>query len=354
MVRYVSFIVVICLFFGCSNDKSGNEKAFYYWKTSYRFSEKDRTMMQKMSVDKFYLRFFDVKIDRISGKAIPVGKLRIRKGEIYHKNYVPCVFIDNNVIKKLSEDKLTTLARNIVIEVKSIAKKIALEIDKNDTISTNYYRELQIDCDWSAKSKEKYFFFIKTLKKIVDNTNISVTLRLWQLKNKKLAGIPPADRAMLMCYSTGNPRNYFIDNSLANYEEIEKYVKGQTYPLQLDVALPIYSWAILFRNRDFKKIVRNFNFKDADSDTALFKHLRKNRYFIKKDTVLFDYFLRYGDELRLESFDKTEMQKLIKLLKREKLKLDNSVVSFFSWDSIYIKNHGYEEINKYYSDFINR
>ncbi len=354
MKKYLLILILIFLYSSCYNDKKGNEKAFYYWKTNYNFSENDQKMMQKLSVDKLYLRFFDVRIDKASGKAIPVGRLRVKEGAIYPKNYVPCVFITNDVIKKLSEDKLETLAVNITKEIDFIAKNIASATRPNDTINTNYYTELQIDCDWSVSSKKKYFFFIKKIRNIVSNKKISVTLRLWQLKNKKLAGIPPADRAMLMCYSTGNPRNYLIDNSLANYEEIKKYVKGQTYPLQLDVALPIYSWAILFRNRGFKKIVRNFTFKDAESDTSLFKHLRKNRYFVKKDTVLFDYFLRYGDELRLESFDKTEMQKLIKLLKREKLKLNNSVVSFFSWDSIYIKNHGYEEINKYYSDFINR
>ncbi len=352
-MKYLSLIVVILFFCSCSEEEKNNTKAFYYWKTNYNFSEQDKEMVKNLQVDKFYLRFFDVRINKSLGKAVPVGKLTFNNKKKYPYNYVPCVFITNDVIKKLTNEELKTLASNITGEIDYIARKINLSEQDSSLSAQSLYNEIQIDCDWSIKSKDKYFFFLENLQKIIPNKKITVTLRLWQLKNKKAAGIPPVDRVMLMCYSTGNPRNYDIDNSLANYKEIEKYVKGQSYPLQLDIALPIYSWAILFRNRTFKKIVRNFNFRDAQSDTSLFKHIKNNRYFVKKDTVMFDFYLRYGDELRLESFDKEEMYKLIKLLKSEDLKLNNSVISFFSWDSTYIKNHGYENINAYYNSFIN-
>ncbi len=336
--NFTVLIITIMLLASCSAKKANNTKAFYYWKTRYKLSEHDKELIKKLKFDKC--------------KIIPVGKLRFNNTEKYPYKYVPCVFITNEVIKKLSQEELNLLAIRINKEVEYIADKISLKKENKDSLTVSLYDELQIDCDWSVSTKDKYFFFLKKIRKNAINKKISVTLRLWQLKNKKLAGIPPVEKAMLMCYSSGNPKDYDIENSLANYNEIKKYIKGQSYPIELDIALPIYSWAILFRNRQFKTIVRNFNFKDAQSDTSLFKQIGKNRYFVKKDTVMFDYYVRYGDELRLENFNKNEMSKLIKLLKSEDLKLNNSVISFFSWDSTYIENHGYKNINEYYDNFV--
>lgn len=345
----ISFVI---FFVSCSHEHTNTQKAFYYWKTNYKFNTKDRELAEKMKVDKFYLRFFDIKWNSDRNQAIPVGELTINNNAIYPKNYVPCVFITNDVMIKSSKDELKSIAKKLVDKINYMAKKINLLQENNKVENKKFYKELQIDCDWSIKSKENYFYFLKKLKKIVENKEISVTLRLWQLKHKQKSGIPPVDRVMLMCYSTGNPKNYKIDNSLASYNEIEKYVKGQSYDLPTDIALPIYSWAVLFRNRSFKSIIRSLNFDNVKSDTALFAHIHKNRYFFKKDTVMFDNYIRYGDEIRLESFDKTEMNKLINLLHKENFKLSNSVISFFSWDSTYIKNHGYENINAYYSNII--
>ncbi|NJO92849.1 MAG: hypothetical protein HC831_30680 [Chloroflexia bacterium] len=223
-----------------------------------------------------------------------------------------------------------------------------------DSIALPPIQEIQIDCDWTPKSKENYFYFLNELKTINQEKEISVTLRLWQLKYQDKAGIPPVEKVMLMCYSTGNPQEYNIDNSLASFEAIKPYVENQSYDLHVDIALPVYSWSVLFRNKKFKGIIRDLDPEIVKQDTFLFQRLKENLYLFKTDTVIENTYIRYGDEIRLESFSQTDMDKLIKLLKKEKLHNSGSTISLFSWDTTYIKNYGYENIESYYNNLIIR
>ncbi|WP_449399704.1 hypothetical protein [Chryseobacterium wanjuense] len=55
--------------------------------------------------------------------------------------------------------------------------------------------EIQIDCDWTAGIRDDYFKFLKELKK-VSGKEITCTLRLHQVKDKNLTGIPPVEKSI--------------------------------------------------------------------------------------------------------------------------------------------------------------
>jgi hypothetical protein len=355
------YLIISCLFLSsiCNTAIENNSRAFYYWKTTYQFNKQEQDIVNKLAINKFYVRFFDIDWSTIRQEAIPIAELNIDYGQVYPKNYVPCVFITNTVMLKSTNQQLKLLASRINSKINKIEKDFSSYYSYNqtndyDSIALPPVKEIQIDCDWTPNSKENYFYFLNELKKSIPEKEISVTLRLWQLKYQEKAGVPPADRVMLMCYSTGNPKEYNIENSLANFESIQPYIKNQSYDLPVDIALPLYNWAILFRNRKFKGIIRDLNPQIVKQDTFLFKKIKQNHYFFKTDTVLENTYIRYGDEIRLESFSKNDMEKLIELLNKEKLHNSKSTISFFSWDTTYIKNYGYENIKNYYNNLIIR
>lgn len=354
MFKY-KVVLFLLLVQQCSTPDSNNELAFYYWKTQLSFNEQELQLAEKMKVDKFYLRFFDVDWSEMQKQPIPLGGLNINYEAKPPDYFVSCIYITNTVIQKCSNKDLDLLAKRIKKKSEKIAESIdsyakyaRYEYDKMPDSTVIKWNEIQIDCDWTPKTKDKYFYFLEQLKKEMVGKTLSATLRLWQLKYQEKAGIPPVDKVMLMCYSTGNPKEYNIHNSLATYDDIAVYIEGQTYQLPMDFALPIFHWAVLFRDQKFKGLLRDIDLETVKSDTINFAPIDSNRYYFKSDTVIGNTYIRYGDEIRLESLSKPDMSKLIALLKDGKLKTNESTISFFSWDASYLKNYTDEDIWDYY------
>jgi hypothetical protein len=88
-------------------------------------------------------------------------------------------------------------------------------------------------------------------------TRLSATIRLHQYKFPDRTGVPPADRGLLMFYNTGDIHDPDEPNSIFQPAAAEKYLHGAPprYPLPLDVALPVFSWTLIYRDGDLWKIV---------------------------------------------------------------------------------------------------
>jgi hypothetical protein len=358
MAKYLVFIFFLFSFMHCSTNQE-NYRAFYYWKTNFALSETEKQLSNDFGVKTFYIRFFDVDWSTMRNEAVPVGILNTWNSQRFPDKFVPCVFITNTVLLKSSQEQLDTLAKRIHVKVNEIAESLVSNqqwspdsawVVKNGLVKQNWH-EIQIDCDWTEKSKENYFYFLKRIKELSNGKQISVTLRLWQLKYQEKAGIPPADRVMLMCYSTGNPGEYQIENSIATFDAIKPYIQGQEYSIPVDFALPIYSWAVLFRNKKYKGILRNLDMHTVQNDTVGYQSLNKSLFRFKSDTVIGNDYIRFGDEIRLESLSEKDMKKLVKWLAGSSLFTKGSTVSFFAWDTLYIQNYGKENIQKYFDGF---
>ena len=74
------------------------------------------------------------------------------------------------------------------------------------------------------------------------------------------------------------------------------------------MALPTFSWGILFRYKKFNSILNNITI-DELSDTLVFKRESNNYYKVKNDMQFhYDTYLRAGDEIRFENIDSKLLQ----------------------------------------------
>ncbi len=362
-------------------------RSFYYWKTSYDFSDKDKAYADSLHIQKMYIKCFDIDWSENAAKAVPVGVLNTTSYmHLPFEKVIPCIYILNIVMEKSSEFELFELAQKIGEKLSQTFSDFANSYTYTKTTGwddpvyaegnkyTQHERdiilnridstkdamkkdwlwqanEIQFDCDWTEKSKENYFYFLKKIKELFPDKTISCTLRLWQYNNRKIAGTPPVDRCMLMCYSVGNPRRYDGKNSIANAEDMKAYLVKSKYSLPLDIALPVFSWGVLFRNGHFKGILHDADLATIQKDTANFEHLTGNFYRYLTDTVIENTYVRYGDEIKIERIDSTELSSITSLISSSIDLSGKTGIAFFSWDTTYIKQYGINNLKKYYNSF---
>ncbi len=372
LIVIISFSIISC---GKKDDKFIH--SFYYWKTEFSMNSKDYEIMKQLNVKHFYIKYLDVDWSTTYNAPVPIGEMsNVYKSEVQLDNITPCVFITNTVMSKCNNAELDDLARKIKRKIDGLnadfestytygiydrmtkgqrkdsiyklADSVRNESEKRWRANQS---EIQIDCDWTEATREKYFYFLKQIKKQFPEKKISCTLRLWQYKYSEKAGIPPVDKCLLMCYSVTNTKDIKQTNSIATYNDVKSYFGNTSYPIHLDIALPIYSWAVLFRNGQFKNLIGNMESLNYQTDTLVYRKIADNRYLFKRDTVIGDIYLRYGDEIRVEQLSDNELNKIVDLI-QSKIKINKDTkISFFSWDTTYIKHYGIENIKKYYNQF---
>lgn len=338
-------ILLFILLNSCNNNEYrgvDEQNSFCYWKTSLSFYLNDSELLTETSANHIYLRYFDVGWDPISKQAKPISTLSNRYDSIPVAKITPSIFLSNNVFISSSKNDLDTLAHNIKKRIENVnLNSIRDSLEKK-------YNEILIDCDWSQKSKENYFYFLNKLKTEIPDKHITSTLRLWQYKNPEISGIPPVDRVLLMCYNIESANNYEVENSIVSIDEIKKYTKGVSYPLKIDIALPIFSWGVLFRDQKFKGIVRDISSRDYLNSNQ-YEKISDNRFRLKEEMVIGNFFARPGDEIRIEMLSKEELKELASYLLSEVKTDKHSRITFFSWNKTFINNYGTNEIKDIYN-----
>ena len=125
---------------------------------------------------------------------------------------------------------------------KDLAEKVVLRIHQmNETNNINNVHEIQIDCDYTSKSRATYYQFLETIKSQLSTIHyqLSTTIRLHQLSMPA----PPVDYGTLMVYNTGDPRKWQERNPILDYRDVYPYLKHlDQYALPLAVAYPVYQW----------------------------------------------------------------------------------------------------------------
>ena len=317
-------LLYLFLIFGSACTPTENKQpkkispAFYHWKTAFRPTSHEINRLDSLGVNTIYLRLFDVSWDKNTQAAIPISKIIINDQVLFSKyNMIPTIFITDECIFYLKKNQIKQLAENIIQQIHiSFAEK---------NIS-----QLQIDCDWTKNSKDNYFQLLKAIKELAPTTILSATIRLHQIKFSATTGVPPVDRGMLMCYNMGNLRSTTTKNSILDVVETEKYLGNlSNYPLQLDIALPLFSWAVLFRDDKFKGLMQN-NLEDYQ---GFLSNDGSKIASVKKDTVINGISFFKNDKIRFEESEPTEILKLARMV-RKKLKTDSIALSFYHLDSI--------------------
>src|SRR5690606_10207449 len=137
------------------------------------------------------------------------------------------------------------------------------------------------------------------------NKTVSATVRLHQIKYQKQNGIPPVDKGLLMVYNMDKLTDIHVHNSIISLQTAKQYLSSiDKYPILLDIALPIYSWTLLFnqKNGALRGILRNIRQTDLDNN-AIFIPENRQHFRIATDTVYKGYALKKGDIIRHEQAD---------------------------------------------------
>ena len=336
-----AFIIgFVILFMLVSCDKKRVAKtSFYYWKTVYQDNLTEQQYFKALQCKKLYVRIMDV--DAGDAGPVPISPITFKDVLPDSVEIIPVVFIVNNVLKNQTHSQLDNLADKIVYYVNG-------KIKQSGKIS---FKELQIDCDWTRTTRDNYFYLLEQIKanKKLKNKYLSATLRLHQLKNIKSNGIPPVGRVMLMCYNMGNLRKYGPQNSILDQEELEKYMGRNLtgYPIKLDVGLPLFSWAVVFRQKQYAGIAKGLNIS-LISNPKIFTPTGDQLYSLRQDLPA--YGLKTGDEIRWEDVTQSQLNTTATYIQKY-LKQDSINIIYFHLDELTLKHHTYENLNKITSLF---
>lgn len=337
------FAVLAFLLLGSCVQKKGRkiERGFYYWKTNVNILPFEDSVMQTLHSHFLYLRFFDVDVAP-GGKGVkPKAIINFGK-HLPNQEIIPVVFITTRALNLMNRRALDFYAENIS---RLLARKAA-EIHLNPS-------EIQIDCDWTVSNKELYFALLKKLKKqpFFKEKLLSATIRLYQSKYTVAAGIPPVDKGLLMVYNMDDLTDFKVENSIITSKTAKNYLDNiASYPLPLDIALPIFSWTLFFdQHAQLKGILREVNGKDLKNE-SLFEKVSEHRYQVRNDTFYKGYALKKGNILRRESSNFKTIHKVAKYIS-DKISADSFRLLLYYCDSINFTHYSKYELEKIYSDF---
>jgi hypothetical protein len=271
--------------------------AFYHWKAVYEPKQTEKEILRQAGVDRLYIRFFDVDWDDQKHQPTPKSVVRFAERP-QNLTIIPVVFITNRTMLALPVSEVPMLAKQMAQKIQQIANEHRLQL-----------REVQLDCDWSPRSRNRYFTLIRLVKKQL-KLPISATIRLHQIKYAERTGVPPVDRGMLMFYNMADWKNSSTHNSILDLDVANRYIGFvEKYPLPLDAVLPLFSWTIVYRNNRFLTILNNMDSRQLVTYSFLQREADQSRYLALRDTVAFGFSVRKGDLFRAEACSEQDLTK---------------------------------------------
>lgn len=323
-------IVVCCVSSACNNNglsskKNDKKASFYYWKTTFELTDSLKKVLTDNEVEHLYIRYFDV--DMKGHQAIPISPINFNNTP-ENIEITPVVYIENQVLLD-SLVNIDSLALNVVKYVQSINK-----------YANNTNDNLQLDCDWSLKTKARYLELVEKVRPLVKG-KLSATIRLHQIKYFDLTAVPEVDYGVLMYYNMGtiaaDGNNSIYDRQIA-----QRYIPAlKQYPLKLEVALPIYSWVIQIRNN---KVVNLFSKRNAEdlNNLELYEDLGDNRFKVRHNHLAFGTYLKENDVLKLEAIRPAQLQEMMQDIQKYIAQPIQEVI-FYDLDEKNIKPYQHEK-----------
>ncbi len=235
--------LLLCLLtVGCNGRKGGAEleegNAVYYWRTDLRLDSTERAFLKQYHIKKVYCRYFDVVMNDSLGP-MPNATLKFSDAMPIGVEIIPTVFIVENCMHQ----KPNGLARKIVDRI----------LQMNETNDIKGVREIQIDCDYTARSRMFYYQFLEELRLVLSTVNykLSTTIRLHQLSMK----VPPVDYGVLMLYNTGHPMKFMERNPILDIRDVAPYLRYlEDYDLPLAAAYPVFLWHRIIQGVDIEHV----------------------------------------------------------------------------------------------------
>ena len=229
--------------------------AVYYWRTELRLNDAERQFLSDHHISKVYCRYFDVVMDEVQAVPRPNATLAFNDTLPASVEIVPTVYITEDCM----HERHDSLARLVVRRI----------LQMNETNGIRGVREIQIDCDYTSRSRPVFYEFLQEVKEELNKNHstlnpqlstlnpqlsslnpqpltlnpqlstLSATIRLHQLQMEA----PPVDYGVLMLYNTGDPRRFQERNPILDERDVQPYAQYLAdYPLPLAAAYPVYRW----------------------------------------------------------------------------------------------------------------
>ena len=297
--------------------------SFYYWKTIFKLSETEKQILHENNVRKIYIRYFDIDLHPKDTSPIPLTPIRFQE-MMDSFDVVPVIYIKNKVMLKQN------------LDIEDLAQKTVKLINEINTKNKIESKEIQIDCDWTLSSKDNYLQFIALFKKL-SQKKISATIRLHQIKYFKKTKIPNVDSGVLMYYNIGVVASDSL-NSIYDKKIADRYLKSlKKYPLHLDFALPIYSWAVHIRNQKVIGLRSKLSISDLKEDKN-FEQISSVFFKVKHSNYKSGVFYEENDLLKIEAISPEDLKEMAQDLNENSAQPPNEII-FYDLDEFNIKNY---------------
>ena len=100
----------------------------------------------------------------------------------------------------------------------------------------------------------------------------------------------------LMLYNVGELKN-LNENSILDSDVVAQYINNSsTYPLELSIALPLFSQTVIINNENKVKLSSATEKTVLENDIH-FEMKNKNLYEVKKDTLYKGFYLNKGFQI---------------------------------------------------------
>ena len=238
----------------------------YYWRTDLHLDSTERAFLKQHHINKVYCRYFDVVMSDDGTEPKPNATIAFTDTLPAGIKLIPTVYITEDCMHKPHKDLAEKLVKRIM--------------QMNETNHIGNVHEIQIDCDYTSKSRATYYQFLETIKSQLSTIHyqLSTTIRLHQLSMP----VPPVDYGVLMVYNTGDPRKWQERNPILDYRDVYPYLnKLAQYQLPLAAAYPVYQWIRNIQN------VRIEHTVEAAELLKVKKALEKERPSLSKAVITY-------------------------------------------------------------------
>lgn len=322
-IRVLIYNLILLLFLSCSADNLPKDISFYHWKSHADFNDTYEKVLKESKSEKIYLRYFD--IDKIETEQwgddgiYPTYVIKSVAEKFKAFDIIPVVYITNQVFQSgdLDIEKLSNRIVQLInqISLKHFSKRL---------------NTVQIDCDWTQTTRASYFTLLESLKNQFD---INVTIRLHQIKFQEATGIPPVENGTLMLYNVGDLKNK-QQNSILENDIVKQYLNDKTsYPLNLNLALPLFSQTIITNNNNEIKIIKNSVRNDLEDDFH-FNKVNNTNFEVVSDTLFKGFYLSKGYSMKLEEVNELELINAYNTVKQSQLIINEIIFYHLDVQSI--------------------
>lgn len=346
-MKYIILLLLLfSLLLSCNSPQCQNKQAqdrqshvsnsgIYFWKSQFILNESEMQFLKKHDISRIYIKMFDVALQTDSQEdtlaLVPIATTRFVTPIPNDLEVIPVVYITYEAIAHLRNKESSY--------IESYAKRIITRIDAMMSFNgISNVKELQLDCDWTSSTYTAYNNLCYSVRRLlkIKGIQLSITLRLHQMDD---INIPNADRGVLMLYNTGSFKNPDCINSILSYADAAPYLKKHKIPFPVDYAYPTYSWSLLYRNNEFKSIVRNIDLKDS----LMFIKSDFNKYVVQKDTIINLMQFNKGDVVRHETSKFREIERVKSDLSRRHNMMDSRQI-IYHLDSANLSNYTDDEV----------